>query len=112
MCAGQQCEIAVISRLSESERAKVMGGGGGGGMSSEQRFYQQKQLELQEKSMELSRLSVVEPVKSVDSTITDAADATARAAQLRKGIASTFNRPTAFTATGGNTSGTGTKLGD
>ena len=87
-------------------------GGGGGGMTSEQRFYQQKQLELQEKSLEQAKLSVVEPVKSAETAMTGAADTTVRAAQLRRGIASTFNRPTAFAATGGNTSGSATKLGD
>lgn len=87
-------------------------GGGGGGMTSEQRRFQEKQMELQEKSLEMSKLSIVEPVKSVDSKMISAADETVRAAQLRRGIASTFNRPTAFAATGGNTSGSATKLGD
>ena len=81
-------------------------------MTSEQRYYQQKQLELQQKSLEQAKQSVIEPVKSVDNAITGAADNTVRAAQLRRGIASAFNRPTAFAARSGNTGGTAAKLGD
>ena len=53
----------------------------------------------------------IEPVKSAEEVMKSASDSSARAAQLRRGIASTFNRPTVDAAGTSATSGTGTKLG-
>lgn len=54
----------------------------------------------------------IEPVKSAEEAMKSAGDASARAQQLKRGIASTFNRPTAFAApSGGATSGAASKLG-
>lgn len=119
MCVGRAEEFTVNEGKPGPKGEDVMGGGEGGGMSSEQRYYQQHQLEIQKESLELSKQqlenaknSVTEPVKSAESAMAGAADSTVRAAQLRRGIASTFNRGTAFSSTsGGTTSGTATKLG-
>ena len=54
----------------------------------------------------------IEPVKSAEEVMKSAGDASTRAQQLKRGIASTFNRPTAFAApSGGATSGAASKLG-
>lgn len=54
----------------------------------------------------------IEPVKSAEEVMKSASDSSTRAAQLRRGIASTFNRPTMAAGGSSATSGTGTKLGD
>lgn len=54
----------------------------------------------------------IEPIKSAEEVMKSASDSSARAAQLRKGIASTFSRPTMESAAGSSaTAGTSTKLG-
>ena len=53
----------------------------------------------------------IEPVKSAEEVMKSASDSSTRAAQLRRGIASTFNRPTMGAGGSSATAGTGTKLG-
>lgn len=50
----------------------------------------------------------IEPMKSAEETMKTASDSSMRATQLRKGIASTFNRPEMAS---GATAGQGSKLG-
>jgi len=90
-----------------------MGGGGSGGMTNEQRYYQEQQLKLQKESLEQSKQAVLEPAKSVAANMEGASQAEAQAAALKRGIASTFNRSSAFgPSSGGATGGTTTKLGN
>lgn len=84
-----------------------MGGGGSGGDNG----LAEQQLALQRESLEQSKKAVTEPIKSVQSNMEGASDDAAKAAMLRRGIASTFNRKTAFTS-GGKTSGGSAKLGE
>ena len=68
-----------------------MGGGGGGG----------------------GKAVAYEPVKPAEQTMKEASSATSRAQQLRRGIASTFSRPSmgGGKSAGSATSGTAAKLG-
>lgn len=54
----------------------------------------------------------IEPIKSADESMKEASQATSRAQQLRRGLASTFSRSGMSSAYGSNaTSGVGNKLG-
>ena len=59
------------------------------------------------------RQVAIEPLKSADQTMQDAADASSRAQQLRRGLASTFSRSGMGGSASGSsaTSGTAAKLG-
>lgn len=72
-----------------------MGGGGSGGGS-------------------VAPAPAIEPIKSADESMKSASQATSRAQQLRRGLASTFSRSSMGGATGtaaSATSGSGKKLG-